>query len=195
MFLDTRLASTEFAVVGLPDEIPPGGSDTVELAFTPTGSGSRTTSLVLGTNDPATPEVSVVVSALGYEGERVTESFRYAPSNPTDILFVVDTGSSMAERLLAADAAITTFVDAIRNSNVDYHVSAMGSAAACPTTTPGFATRTDTGLQTASVVVQGFLAARASGKTTSSGSPSPGSTRRSRAAASRGFGAMTLTYT
>ncbi len=156
-FTSAHLTSDEFAVVGLPDEIAPGATDYVELQFTPAAGGSRTTSLVLSTNDPATPDAAVPVTALGYEGERVSESFHYAPSNPTDILFVVDTGASMAGRLAPAEAGIVAFVTDIRNTNVDYHVSSIGSGGVCPSTNPGFATRTDTSLQTEVILQQGFL--------------------------------------
>lgn len=158
-FSGAVVGSDEFSVVGFPTSISPDGTDVVELSFTPQGGGPRSTSLVLSTNDPAHPELAVTVDALAYEGERVNESFYYAPSNPTDILFVVDTGESMAKRLGAAGTAIKGFVDAIRTTNVDYHVASLGSASSCPEAIPGFTTRSDTSLETEAGLEQGFAEA------------------------------------
>lgn len=155
-FDGARVTSEEFRVVDLPDALGPGASDTIRVAFTPASGGTRDASLVLASNDPLQPELAVPVSALGYEGARVSETFRYAPSNPTDVLFLVDTGAAATTWYGPAEAAATAFVDALRDANVDYHLASLGSGSACPGTTPGWTDRTDTALRSASVVLRGF---------------------------------------
>lgn len=157
-FAGVSSSSAEFEVVGWPDEIPPGGTDRVRFRFTPQGGGQRGGVLTIVTNDPLTPEAAVSLSLLGYEGERVEERFTYTPSNPTDILFLVDGGASMAEPLTRAPDGIQAFVDKLRDSNVDYQVAAVASGDPCPDDAPPFATRYDTSLRTVSVLERGFAA-------------------------------------
>jgi len=153
-----RVTSDEFRVVDLPDSVGPGAADTVGLTFTPASGGTRDASLVLVSNDPLWPELAVSLSALAYEGARVSEEFRYAPSNPTDVLFLVDTAASSMVWYEPAENAAATFVDALRSANVDYHVSSLGSGSPCPTTTPGWTDRYDTAVRSESVVMRGFEA-------------------------------------
>jgi len=156
---DAHIEGDEYAVVAFPARIEPGQSAPVILSFTPGGGGNRGAVLVLRSNDPARPELGVAVSGLGYEGAGVTESFRYMPSNPTDLLFVVATDGSMAEQLDKAVDALPLFTDALRDANIDYHVAALSGGSACPSSSPGWADRSDTVLQTESVLERGFVGA------------------------------------
>lgn len=148
--------STEFTVLSAPDGVAPDTSEDILLEFTPAGGGDRVTSALLSTNDPLTPEVSVGLSVLAYEGERVRETFHYTPSNPTDLLFVIDAGEAMDALTVPAGAAIDVHVAQLRSTNIDYHLAALATGSACPGRTPGWAERTDTSLQTASVLERGF---------------------------------------
>lgn len=145
VFAGATVASSEFAVVDLPDALAPGETGDVLVRFAPAGGGPRGTTLLLRTDDPARPEAGVALSALGYEGERVVESFRYAPTDPTDILFVVDTGGGMAAHLQKAEAVVPSFVDALRDANLDYQLVGLSGEGPCPGPL-GFATRSDTSL-------------------------------------------------
>jgi hypothetical protein len=146
-------ASAEFAVASFPDALAAGESGALTFTFAPGGGGARGTSFVVTSNDPAFPAVGTTVSGLAYEGEAVTETFRYFPTNPTDILFAVATDDTMAGYGDRARGAFAAFVDTLRDGNVDYHLAAVTSAGPCPTATPGWADRTDTSLQ-AEVLLQ-----------------------------------------
>ena len=154
---DARVEGDEYAVVAFPARIEPGQTAAVTLSFAPGGGGNRGTILVLSSNDPLRPEMGAAVSALGYEGAGVTESFRYTPSNPTDLLLVVATGGSMATQLDKAIDALPLFTDALRDANIDYHVAALSGGSTCPSSSPGWADRADTSLQTEGVLERGFL--------------------------------------
>lgn len=147
--------SDEFAVGVLPGELAPGASGEIAVTFTPAGGGNRGTTLLLESNDPAAPSAAVALSGLGYEGERVTETFRYRPTNPTDVLFVVDTGGVVGARAGQADSAIEAYVDLLRETNVDYQVAALSGASTCPPSTP-FATRSDTSIVAERVLDHGL---------------------------------------
>lgn len=153
-FLDATVTGEGFAVVGWPDSVPPAGDDLVRLAFTPSAGGSRGGVLTLTTSDPLTPQVAVTVSVLGYEGERVDESFTYTPANPTDILLLVDGGTPHDPDRVQDGLAV--FVDTLRGSNIDYQVAAVDSGSPCPDGAPAFATRSDTSLRTEATLRRGF---------------------------------------
>ncbi|MDP2315409.1 MAG: choice-of-anchor D domain-containing protein [Pseudomonadota bacterium] len=150
--------SDEYAILSMPDRVAPGQTELLELSFTPAGGDLRGTTLLVSSNDPLRPEVGIAVSGLGYEGERVTEFFRYTPSNPTDLLFVVATGG-MTQQVDKALEALPGFVDTLRGTNVDYHVAALSGASPCPSSSPGWAELSDTSLQTQVVLERGFAGA------------------------------------
>lgn len=147
----------EFDVVTVPDTISAGMSAAIELSFTPGGGGPRYSTLTLSTNDPLRPDIGIIVTGNGSAGPIVTESFRYTPSNPTDLLFVVGTGSGMTGHVAKALDVIPDFVDALRDTNIDYHVTTLSEGSPCPAVTPGWAERADTRLQTEAVLERGFL--------------------------------------
>jgi hypothetical protein len=93
---------------------------------------------------------------LGYEGGRVTESFRYTPSNPTDIVFVVETSPSLQDALDASGPAQDVFVETLRSTNVDYHLTSLSTGDVCPANSYTYATRSDSSLQTSTVLSRGF---------------------------------------
>jgi hypothetical protein len=155
---EARIESEEFSLVAFPGELAPGQAEEAPVTFHPTGGGARGATLLLSTNDPLRPTLGVPLSALGYEGERVTESFRYTPSNPTDLLVLASGDGGMTAQLDKAADAIPAFVDALRGANIDYHLTALSGDDACPPSRPGWADRSDTTLQAETVLEQGIFA-------------------------------------
>ena len=153
-----EVSTDEYEVLDTPTEVGPGGVSAIALGFTPGGGGERGATLTITTNDPLNPVLAVPLSVLGYEGERVTESFRYAPSNPTDLLFVVEGSPDLEDAYAEATPALDSFVSTIRSTNVDYHLAAVNSADPCPATSHAFATRSDTSLQTSAILSLAFAA-------------------------------------
>ncbi|MFZ5478394.1 MAG: choice-of-anchor D domain-containing protein [Myxococcota bacterium] len=146
----------EFEVVDVPGEIAPGLAGEVRVRFTPAGGGDRGATLLVSSNDPLRPEVGVPIAALGYEGERVVEAFRYTPSNPTDVLFAVEGGAAMLEHVAKGEAAAPAFVDTLRDVNVDYRLAAVDSSSSCPGVEPGWAAREDTSLRAENLLARAF---------------------------------------
>jgi hypothetical protein len=155
--LDAAIAGDDFALTGWPDEVAPGQEGLLEFSFTPTGSDARGGVLTLSTDDPLQPAIATTISALGYEGERVTEAFRYAPTRPTDILFAVQGDLGNNDDRLAP--ALSAYVGSIRADNVDYQVTALSSADRCPPDTPAWVDRGSTELATINVLDRAFHAA------------------------------------
>lgn len=145
--------SAEFQVTGWSQEIAAGGEGSLQIRFLPAGSGDRGTALRVGSDDPLQPVAGMSVSGLGYEGERVEESWRFWPSNPTDILLLTDDyGDGRAAEGAAA------YVAALRQRNIDYALTALSGAGACPGH-PAIAGRGDTTLQGEAVFRRAFDAA------------------------------------
>ncbi len=152
---EATMEGSDFSITSFPVHIYAGGEAQVAVSFTPGGGGPRGGTLLLTSNDPLHPTLGVAVSALGYEGERVTESFRYTPSNPTDLLFVVGVGAE-TEITERASEVLPLFVEALREANIDYQLTALSANAPCPAASPGWAERSDTSLQAQAVLEQGF---------------------------------------
>lgn len=140
----------EFEAVGWPEQIGPGEAGEIAVSFRPSGSGDRGAILRVGSDDPLQPLVGAAVSGLGYEGERVEESWRFWPANPTDVLILTDAyGDSRA-----GDAA-AAYVDRLREQDVDYQIAALSGAGAC-LWHPASADRADTALQAEAVIGRAF---------------------------------------
>lgn len=145
---ELHTTTDEFSVIGYPLDLAPDASDRIDLRFSPTGSGERGSTLQIRSDDPLYPLTALNLSALGYEGERVTEGFHYYPSNPTDILWLISTPNA-AER---AEAAAPAYVDSLRERNVDYRLSAIAGTSPCPPGLPAWATRSDTSYTSLGVI-------------------------------------------
>lgn len=150
---DATATSAPFEVLTWPDELAPGASGEVRFSFTPQAGGSAESAVVLTTSDPA-GSTSVAVAALGYEGEGVTESFTFSPTDPTDIVFVVD-GSTIGPYASRVNGAAEAYVDALRAANVDFQLTAVSSGSPCPAS-PVYATRSDTALRASTVLSRAF---------------------------------------
>ncbi len=153
----TSIAGTsdEFHTGDAPARIDPGLSATIDLTFSPRLGGSRGASLRVLSNDPAVPELVIPVTALGYEGERVTEAFQFTPAAPVDILLVVEGGAATD----AGTAAVAGYIDAMRALALDYRLAAVGSASTCPPGTPGWAGADEASGRSRGVAERAFTAA------------------------------------
>lgn len=150
---DATATSEPFEVLSWPAELAPGESGVVRFGFTPGAGGSAESAIVLITSDPV-GSTSVAVSALGYEGEGVTESFTFSPTDPTDIVFVVD-GATIGPYASRVNGAADAYVDALRAANVDFQLTAVSSGSPCPAS-PTYATRSDTALRASTVLSRAF---------------------------------------
>lgn len=144
----------DFEVVGWEDDIGPGESAPVTVRFTPTAGGERAGLLLLDTNDPLHPQASVPLSALGYEGAHVTESFVYAPARDTDVIFAVEGGA------LAGDARLGPALDAYAErmvaAQVDVRLASIPTAGPCAVRAPLWAELGDSALRMVTVLENGF---------------------------------------
>ena len=152
-FTNVRSTASQYTVESWPLSLNPGESGSALFSFAPDVGGSIDGTFVFQSNDLNAS--SVAVSALGYEGEEVRESFLFAPTDPTDIVFVVD-GSAVEPYAGAISSAAEAYVRALRTSNVDYQLTSVASGEVCPGS-PGYTTRRDTALRSSSVLSRGFV--------------------------------------
>lgn len=151
---DVTLEGTDFVLTGWQADIPVGGSSLIEYTFTPSGSGDRGGTLTISGNDPLRPQLALNLSALGYEGERVQEGFRFLPTAPTDIVFAVE--GELGENEFRLGPALDAYVAALGSTNVDFHVTAVASDNPCPVDSPLWANASDTELATTNVIARAF---------------------------------------
>lgn len=151
---DVRIEGPDFQLTGWQSTVAAGETMAIEFSFLPLGGGQRGATLSLESNDPRTPEVAMNFGALGYEGSRVEESFRYSPTAPTDILFVVEGGVEAEATQLSE--ALDAYVRVLRGSNIDFQVSAVASNSPCPPDSPMWSTPSSTSLATINVLARAF---------------------------------------
>lgn len=152
--LSPSVTGDDFALTGWPPDIAPGETAAIELMFTPGGGGPRGGFLTLATNDPATPQIAVELSGLGYEGERVTQTFRYAPAATTDIILVVEGGLFSAD--IRLDEALDTYATRLREARNDVHIVSVASGDACPSGSPAWTEPSDSLLRMIHTMREGF---------------------------------------
>lgn len=142
--------SAELEVTGYPAEIGPGVTATLDLMFVPERTGNRTPVLRIESDDPQNSTSLITIEGLGFEGSRIQESFRYYPTERTDILVLSEGASTQGP-----DAS-AFYLDQLRTDNVDYQITALSGGSPCPTGSPAYATRTDTALQGSAVMNRAF---------------------------------------
>lgn len=155
--LDAAIEGEDFALTGWPPELLPGEQGQVEFAFRPASGGQRGGVLTLSSNDPMKPVAAVSLSALAYEGASVHESFRYAPTGTTDVIFAVEGGAFGGDPRLAA--ASSAYAERLHQSVVDVQVTSLASGAECPSERPYFSEVGDSVLRLQAIVGHGFDAA------------------------------------
>ncbi|MSP56845.1 MAG: choice-of-anchor D domain-containing protein [Myxococcales bacterium] len=151
---DVRSTAEVFEITSWPASLAPGDTGAVQFSFTPVVGGLVEASFVFEANDPVATAKSVAVSSLGYEGEEVSERFEFLPTDPTDILFVVD-GSSIAPFASRAAGAAEAYVAALEEASVDFQMTAVSSSSECPAS-PTYATRADTSARASTVLSRAF---------------------------------------
>jgi hypothetical protein len=142
--------STELEITGFPPEVGPGATAAIDLFFVPERTGNRTAFLQISSNDPQNPTSSTTIEALGYEGSRIQENFRYYPTERTDILVLSEGASAQGPDTSAF------YLDQLRMDNVDYQLTALSGGSPCPIGSPPYATRSDTALQGSAVMNRAF---------------------------------------
>lgn len=154
---DIRSTAEVFKITGWPATLAPGDTGEVQFTFTPVAGGTVDGSFAFEANDPVATGKSVAVSALGYEGEEVSEAFEFRPTDPTDILFVVD-GSTVVPFASRVAGAAEAYVATLEQASVDFQLTAVSSASECPAT-PTYATRADTSARASTVLSRAFAEA------------------------------------
>lgn len=152
--LDPSVTGDDFALSGWPPDVAPGETAVLDLAFTPGGGGPRGGFLTLSTNDPATPDLAVELTGLGYEGERVSQTFLYAPADTTDIVVAVQGGLFSGDSRL--DSALDAYTTRLQGAWNDVHIASVASGDACPVGSPGWTDPEDSLLRMVYTVRAGF---------------------------------------
>lgn len=147
---NVRAISAELLVTGYPAELGPGEDATLDLMFVPERTGTRTPILQIESDDPQNPSLSISVEGLGFEGSRIQESFRYYPTEHTDILVLSEGAAAQGP-----DSS-SFYLNQLRTDNVDYQLTALSGGSPCPTGNPAYATRSDTALQGSAVMNRAF---------------------------------------
>lgn len=154
LYLDASVTGEDFVVTGWSPDMAPGETTEVEVRFTPGGGGARGGFLTLTSNDPLNPAVAIELSGLGYEGERVAEAFVYAPSDTTDVIFVVQGGCFSGD--LRVDEAVESYAARAHGSWNDIHLTSISSASPCPSGPPEWTERGDSLLRMEHVLSDAF---------------------------------------
>ncbi len=151
-----RSTTSVFVADSWPATLNPGETGTVEFTFTPLYGGTVEGELAFDTNEAGSASESVSVTALGYQGDTVAESFFFEPTDPTDIAFLID-GSAIGPYADRAAAGALAYVDALEAANVDFQLTAVSSGAPCPGV-PTYAARSDTPARSSAVLSRAFTA-------------------------------------
>ncbi len=152
--LDAQVTGDDFAVVGWEADLAPGESAPVTLSFTPGGGGERAGVLTLTSNDPEQPEFAVPLSALGYEGSHVTETYVYAPAAPTDVVVAAEGVRFADDERLAP--ALEAYAEQLVAAQVDVRVTSVPTAGPCTLRAPLWAELGDSALRIGTVLENGF---------------------------------------
>ncbi len=154
LIVDPSSSGDEFALVGWTRDVAPGASMEIGVAFTPSGGGSRSGLLSVATNDPARPVATVELSGLGYEGERVTERFVYAPAAPTDVIFAVEGGLYAGDERV--EPAVEAYATQMHDAGIELNATSVSSAGACEGPAPRYSEPGDSALRLEAVLMHGF---------------------------------------
>lgn len=126
--LEIRGATTEsvgFSVTSTMVSVEPGETAEVEVSFSPSAAAAYAGEVLVNTNDPQQPRISIPLAGTGDDGERDEETFSYELGNPTDIMLLVDSGASMAGYLGRGITSSEVFAEVLRESGIDYHFVAL----------------------------------------------------------------------
>lgn len=131
--------SADFTLLSeLPADLEPGGLVPLRVGFTPQLPGPQSISLTLTSDDPAAPERSLTLDALGVPGSGVTEEHTYSPTVRVDWILAVDSGPAMAAELGAAQADVLTLLEAQDRAEVDWQITVVTGQTDCHATVDPF---------------------------------------------------------
>jgi len=114
-----------------PVTLAPGHSQALDLSFTPSFGGPQSTVLQVSSNDPLAPVSSLELSALGYEGSAVRETFSYDPTAEADLMLVVDSSSTVGSRLREALPFTQGFLEGLDAVGVLWQVALVSPDLDC----------------------------------------------------------------
>lgn len=115
-----------------PITLSPGESTAVILVFAPTSGNLHESVLLLQSNDPKLPVRTLSLSAVGFEGQRVKQSFNYYPTGRTSLLLVLNERYSV---LAHADSSVQVFTDFLADLNgLEWQVAISNMSSACTST-------------------------------------------------------------
>ena len=103
--------------------IDPGNFQPVDLHFVPEVSGDAGASLIVTSNDPHNPVITVPLAGKGFHTQTDTYSQGASIGGKADILFMVDNSGSMSDKQANLGNSFSTFINWLISKNVDYHIA------------------------------------------------------------------------
>lgn len=131
-----------FTVGVLPTEIPAGEQVDVPVTYTPTTVGGQLGFLKVTTNQPAVPSLTVSLTGVGQDVPWQVTSGHYATGGGVQVLVVGDDVVSPTV-VPQFTAQVPRLVEALDARGVDWRLTAVSAADACPGFVNAYATPTD----------------------------------------------------
>ncbi|MEZ4352291.1 MAG: PEP-CTERM sorting domain-containing protein [Myxococcota bacterium] len=116
-----------------PWTLPPGGEWIVPLTYRATSLGGSTASIVLTTDIPGTPVITIDAVGTGTPTTPAQDAFVQGGDSggQVDILFTMDRSGSMSDDLQAVIDSFTVFVDELVAAGNDFHLAAVVADDGC----------------------------------------------------------------
>lgn len=105
----------------------------VDIHFIPQVQGDVAANLLVHSNDPANPLITVPLNGHGFFTATDSYSQGAAIGGKADILFVVDDSGSMSDKQTKVGNGFSTFINWLTTKNVDYHISITTTDMDAPT--------------------------------------------------------------
>jgi len=117
-----------------PASLEPGEDAELTLRFAPQQTGYHDATLELTTNDPRLPELWIDLSGDAYTGASIEERFDYSPRAVSDVLFIVDSSSSVYTKLNTAPTQAAYWFDALDDGAVNWRFTVANFEQDCHAT-------------------------------------------------------------
>ena len=115
-----------------PLSLSPGESAAAILVFAPTSGNLHESVLLFESNDPQLPVRSLSLSAVGFEGQRVKQTFNYYPTGRTSLLLILNERSSVLGNI---NSSVQVFTDFLADLNgLEWQVALSNMSSACTST-------------------------------------------------------------
>jgi len=121
-------ASSSFEITSapaMPVSLPISGSVDLGVRFTPQGSGTFNSSLVISF-DQLSP-ITIPLSGLGTSATSVSDTFQQPSDIMVDVLFVVDNSGSMGPFQTAMAAGFDSFIQLALNLEINFHIGVIAT--------------------------------------------------------------------